>query len=1442
MKRYIEIIIGGKKYRFLIDEELEKELKESLKNRYRFNSNNTLVIDDDISVSYKEKQLILKSLLNQISSYDLTPELQERINSLRGYLGNRSTIYSSDITKLESILGEASQIYSSVRASLPKKDIAEEKREQLNKNIAQIQDITKKADYENDNISDTTSSTTDKIEEFKALIEEVSFEEELKDIVPINDINDAIDRVIICKSMEEFLDKTGNNIEAYDVASAIRNKNEKIILPPNTKIEDVATEILKTCIPDQRIMDKVITYTSRKATFQNKTNDAFETLRSNLKVSGLTARNLNYFGDQFFDDFERICTESGVSFESMFKDYFNNYSANRKYNSPMDKFIRLYTKYNGGDDNTRALLETMLVKKAISRNLISRKYNNYLKEEYRSLNVNSNGYINFNETSFKTSMSGSISNSIQKNVAIATETSAHMGENRHSYENSINHHVDSSISVSPAYSENSPRSSSDNSQNLSFNPDIQSEERIHGMPSGVTQEELSVAINTHEELKDVKAPVVFGEAKTAKIASASGVSENGFRKNGIVQQQMMHGYMDEDDEGQDEASDNTVDEESNSTDQTVDQTAASPELSSSAEANNESQNDDNSLKDSLKQEAKNKIKEEAKKKIKEAIVKFILAHPVAVGVILAVIILILILIAIFVGSSDSNSGSVGNMGYMDSACDFNKTKVTVTNCYQNSSDKKEIANLELEDYIIGVAYAYTKGETYSDEALKAAMIAIKTNAFSYGGYNSKDKELELKSCSINLNYCDPNTGCSLVNEGYYSNVLTYDVYDSSIENSIPSSSNTSKLSSLYKQIENYIYISESYQGQINSLSTANVLNFDENILNKFDTLAKDGYKFETILNETYKESSGTEESSSVNPKETFFIGDSRTHGMVINKVVDSNNAVYGTGLGYNWFIGSGTFTNYTTNASNGAITKANSIIPENSSVDIVIWLGANDYKSGAERYFNKFVELADGEWSNHTLYIVSVGPVDDAKTKYAKNDGINTFNNDMKELIENSGKSNLKYVELGLSSSDIKYYDKEGLHYGKSDYQNIYNIIIQKIGNKISSNKKLYNLTDFCTYYEITDNDSYWWPVGSKEATNGNIYGGTPVSLGITSSFGPRIDPITNKQSQGGHGAIDIGGVGVGTPVIATKSGKVVIAQKGCVEGATNCGQTYGNHIKIKHDEEIESLYAHLSQVLVNVGDEVVQGQIIGYTGNTGRSTGPHLHFEIRLHGEKVDPLNYVSQTNPRPSNSFILANVDDTGSTPAENKAIVCKSLLNSGYSKEAVAGMLVNISHEGGFLTNNMENCYEENKCCYNGTYGYCIHNIHKGFATDTLYTNGIDSGAYPKDKFISDHVGYGLIQWTNSSRKAGLYDYAKNENKSIAALSVQLGYLLKEIDGSVITKKYVTGSYTATEVASAFCKNFERPKGSSKDINVQDSCTDRANGKTSKMLEFVNNGCSE
>ena len=121
--------------------------------------------------------------------------------------------------------------------------------------------------------------------------------------------------------------------------------------------------------------------------------------------------------------------------------------------------------------------------------------------------------------------------------------------------------------------------------------------------------------------------------------------------------------------------------------------------------------------------------------------------------------------------------------------------------------------------------------------------------------------------------------------------------------------------------------------------------------------------------------------------------------------------------------------------------------------------------------------------------------------------------------------------------------------------------------------------------------------------SNGYIARGT----GGPSYDGYYIRPVNGRKSQGLHGynAVDIAAP-IGTPIFASASGKVIISR----DYGWNGG--YGYYIVIKHDNGTQTLYSHNSSNIVYVGQNVVQGQVIGYVGSTGRSTGPHIHFEIR--------------------------------------------------------------------------------------------------------------------------------------------------------------------------------------------------------------------------------------
>jgi murein DD-endopeptidase MepM/ murein hydrolase activator NlpD len=128
----------------------------------------------------------------------------------------------------------------------------------------------------------------------------------------------------------------------------------------------------------------------------------------------------------------------------------------------------------------------------------------------------------------------------------------------------------------------------------------------------------------------------------------------------------------------------------------------------------------------------------------------------------------------------------------------------------------------------------------------------------------------------------------------------------------------------------------------------------------------------------------------------------------------------------------------------------------------------------------------------------------------------------------------------------------------------------------------------------------------------------TPVksSFRFTSSFGFRRDPKTGGRRM--HNGVDFA-ASLGTPLYATADG--VVTHSGWLSG-------YGRLVKIQHDFGIETRYAHLSRLNVKVGQRVSRGQRIGDMGASGRVTGVHLHYEVRVGGKAVNPMIYIKAAN----------------------------------------------------------------------------------------------------------------------------------------------------------------------------------------------------------------------
>jgi len=124
-----------------------------------------------------------------------------------------------------------------------------------------------------------------------------------------------------------------------------------------------------------------------------------------------------------------------------------------------------------------------------------------------------------------------------------------------------------------------------------------------------------------------------------------------------------------------------------------------------------------------------------------------------------------------------------------------------------------------------------------------------------------------------------------------------------------------------------------------------------------------------------------------------------------------------------------------------------------------------------------------------------------------------------------------------------------------------------------------------------------------------------PVTGPITSSFGERLDPFNGEGAF--HAGIDISS-SFGQPVHAAADGVIMTA--GLASG-------YGREVLVDHGNGIQTLYGHLSGFAVTVGEQVKRGQVIGYVGTSGRSTGPHLHYEVRIRNTPVNPHKYLRET-----------------------------------------------------------------------------------------------------------------------------------------------------------------------------------------------------------------------
>ncbi len=250
--------------------------------------------------------------------------------------------------------------------------------------------------------------------------------------------------------------------------------------------------------------------------------------------------------------------------------------------------------------------------------------------------------------------------------------------------------------------------------------------------------------------------------------------------------------------------------------------------------------------------------------------------------------------------------------------------------------------------------------------------------------------------------------------------------------------------------------------------------------------------------------------------------------------------------------------------------------------------------------------------SNH-LYEIRLNEFKSNYEKVSKN--LNQLKNKLADLdikineIEQKDDAVRTYAGMPVIDKDIRKLGIGGHNEKKSKfYDNLapainkeltsLEIDVEKLSRKI--NLELISYGDI--YDKVTDNIHRINKIPSIRPVEGGY---------LNSTFGYRIDPIDKIKRF--HQGQDIT-VKTGTPIYAPADGTVKRAYY--VGG-------FGNHIKIDHGSGYTTLFAHLSKIKVKHGDQVKRGDIIGYTGNTGRSTAPHLHYEIHYNGEPQNPLDY---------------------------------------------------------------------------------------------------------------------------------------------------------------------------------------------------------------------------
>lgn len=281
------------------------------------------------------------------------------------------------------------------------------------------------------------------------------------------------------------------------------------------------------------------------------------------------------------------------------------------------------------------------------------------------------------------------------------------------------------------------------------------------------------------------------------------------------------------------------------------------------------------------------------------------------------------------------------------------------------------------------------------------------------------------------------------------------------------------------------------------------------------------------------------------------------------------------------------------------------------------------YESGEVSYLDMLLSSADLTEFISSYYMIET-------LTSADKELIQNLENDKKEIAETQEKVNTSLTEIEEKKGELETVQKE-LSKTKSEEQTRVDELTEQSHDLESDvaayEKKMKELDakekaqEEALKRKYEEEKKKAEQGGSSNSDSGSSSGGSVSSKGF-------IRPVKTGKITAGmyyssgkyHGAVDFG-VSVGTPVYAAADGIVVTSTWGGSD-------SYGYYVKIKHYDGTYTLYAHASSLAVSVGQVVKQGQLIMYSGNTGNSTGPHLHFEVRVspggYNNRGNPLNYL--------------------------------------------------------------------------------------------------------------------------------------------------------------------------------------------------------------------------